>query len=365
MNRTAILELNRTELADLLLTHRQDIPKFQPERMSPWIAMSLMQKAIRRGHTELALTGAATLLQNSPDRLWRRLGITAYEDIGVGDFDAVALTTAGLTGKVWRKGIGGEWAVASYLVQRLCRSAKCRATDDLTMVCMAHPSLTDDRHDFAKLMTPELLEIALGDDQVSRRALALWFAIGTKRYRGVNLPHRLGEPQAILDALCDHGIPDTVVEVCREGLKKSGEILPAFLPLLWRELDRSESWVKADDRHQEEIIHGIPSWAYGYHTRDGKGALRAFRNMDCETTRWLRDTVSAKEHGRVLGEMLFRVESGYVDQRLHWGDGNCIRRMADLESYGLKKSDAECGLALLHDDLPVLNEARRMVTSNP
>lgn len=361
MNRTAILELNRTELADLLLAHRQNVPPFKPIAISPWTAMSLMQKAIRRGEMEWALTGAATLLQDSPERLWRRLGITAYEDIGVGDFDAVALTTAGLTGKVWRGGVGGEWAVASFLLQRLSQSVKCRATDDLAMVCMEYPSLAADRREMAELMTPELLEIITGDANLPHRALAFWYAMGTDRYRGDNLQRRQGEPQAVLDAFCDHGYPDTVVEVCREGLKKSGEILPAFLSLLWRELDGSNCHVEPDDMPPVEIINGVPSWAYGYHTRDGKAALRTFMSMRCETTRWLQDTVTPRDRARVLGEMLFRVESGCVDQRLHWQAGNCIRRMADLESYGLTQSDAEAGLKLIRNDLPVLNEARRKI----
>jgi hypothetical protein len=47
---------------------------------SPWVAMSAMQKAIRRGREDLALSGAATLLRDAPDKLWRRLGCIAYED---------------------------------------------------------------------------------------------------------------------------------------------------------------------------------------------------------------------------------------------------------------------------------------------
>ncbi|HEY9080480.1 hypothetical protein [Magnetovibrio sp.] len=364
MNSSHILELNRSELAELILVHRRDTPTFRPQSINPWMAMSLMQKAIRRGEVKWALTGAATLLQDSPERLWRRLGITAFEDIGVGDFDAVALTTAGLTGKVWRKGVGGEWAVASFLVQRLCRSVKCRAADDLAMVCMEHPSLEADRIEFAVLSTPDLMEIVTSEDTLSRRSLALWFVMGTDRYRGDGLQKRRGEPQAVMDALCDHGYPDTVVEVCREGLKKTGEILPAFIPLLWRELEHSDSHVEPDNMPPEKIINGVPSWAYGFHTRDGKSSLRAFRNMDCETTRWLKDAVPAKDHGWVLGELLFRVESGGVDQRLQWTAGNCIRHMADFETHGIAEAEAKTGLALFRKDLPLLNEARHNVISN-
>ena len=61
--------------------------------------MSAMQKAIRRGREDLALSAAATLLRDAPDKLWRRIGCIAYEDVGVASLEAVGLATAALAGK--------------------------------------------------------------------------------------------------------------------------------------------------------------------------------------------------------------------------------------------------------------------------
>jgi hypothetical protein len=93
--------------------------------ISPWVAMSLMQKAIRRGRKHLALRAAATLLRGSPERLWRRLGGIAFEDIGVGELQIVALVTAALAGKRFRSELGGEWTVASLLISRMSGATKC------------------------------------------------------------------------------------------------------------------------------------------------------------------------------------------------------------------------------------------------
>jgi hypothetical protein len=100
---------------------RNGIADFQPLPCDPltiscWVAMSVMQKAIRRGRKHLALRAAATLLHRSPERLWRRLGCIAFEDIGVGDLDTVALVTAAMAGKRFRSELGGEWTVGSFLV---------------------------------------------------------------------------------------------------------------------------------------------------------------------------------------------------------------------------------------------------------
>jgi hypothetical protein len=69
-------------------------PPCNPLAISPWVAMSLLQKAIRRGRKDLAFRAAAMLLIGAPEKLWRRLVCIAFEDIGLGDLDTVALVTA-------------------------------------------------------------------------------------------------------------------------------------------------------------------------------------------------------------------------------------------------------------------------------
>jgi hypothetical protein len=94
MNGSDILDYYRQELGKALCEGGGATSELNPLTISPWLAMSLMQKAIRRGREDFALRAAAKLLQDSPARLWRRLCITAYEDIGVADFETVAVVTA-------------------------------------------------------------------------------------------------------------------------------------------------------------------------------------------------------------------------------------------------------------------------------
>jgi hypothetical protein len=137
MNGPVILNNARELLADKIFGYREPNPS--PFRISPWLAMSLLQKAIRRGESELAQHAAATLLLIAPDRLWRRCGAAAFEEIGVADLETVSLVTAALAGKRYRATIGGEWKVASFLVERMAKAPKCRAADDLLLVADSHP----------------------------------------------------------------------------------------------------------------------------------------------------------------------------------------------------------------------------------
>ena len=119
MTRGHSLDHAREALARTIHDRGSDLPRFDPLPIDPYLAMSLMQKAIRRDRVDLALGSAARLLEISPERLWRRLCVTAYEDLGVADLDAVALVTAALTGTRWRSEHGGDWAITSLLIERM------------------------------------------------------------------------------------------------------------------------------------------------------------------------------------------------------------------------------------------------------
>jgi replication-associated recombination protein RarA len=131
MNGPVILNDIRERLAAEILSHRAPNPA--PMKVSPWVAMSCLQKAIRRSEMELARRAAATLLLIAPNRLWRRCGAAAFEEIGVADLQTVSLVTAALAGKRYRATIGGEWKVASFIVDRMTKAPKCRAADDLLL----------------------------------------------------------------------------------------------------------------------------------------------------------------------------------------------------------------------------------------
>ena len=146
---------------------------------SPWVAMSAMQKGIRRGREDLALSAAATLLRDAPEKLWRRIGCIAYEDVGVASIEVVGLATAALAGKQVRAALGGEWAVASCIVSELSRAPKCRAADDLLMACELHPGSAEARAELPYLTTHDLITVATGQGSIHERALALWYALGT------------------------------------------------------------------------------------------------------------------------------------------------------------------------------------------
>lgn len=359
MNGSTILNHTRQQLADEIFAYREPLPT--PLKVSPWLAMSLLQKAIRRGETETAQRAAATLLLIAPDRLWRRCGAAAFEEIGVADLQTVSLATAALAGTRYRATIGGEWKVASFIVDRMANAPKCRSADDLLLTADSHPIYQRARVDVAAKATAELIRIASGEAALPVRALATWYAVGVHPRQTKHLSARAGEPTALFDGLCEAGLPHTAVEIAREGFRKIGEPLCPFVALLCP-LAGSETPASQDDvMPPQNMVGDIPGWAYDMYVREGRVALEALLRSDCETARWVRDHVRPGQRANFLGTVVFRVEGGLVRQRSRWPTGEELRRLVDIECHGPSCPDATEILQLMRNDIGLLNEERSYV----
>lgn len=359
MNSLEIITDLRHHLARRI-AERDSVSPIAPINASPWVGMSLLQKAVRRGREDLALRAGATLFLSAPDRLWRRVGGIAFEDIGLADIDTLALVTAALGGKRVRAGLGGEWAVASFVISRMACAHKCRAADDLLMNAELNPAFVSARREFARLPTRTLLEIATGPAPIIERALALWFAIGTDRRPSKHLSSRRGEPQAAFDYLCEAGFPHSVVEIAREGFKKTGEVLAPLVALLAGET-RDDTTIANDEFPPEIFIGEIPSWCLDYYSREGRAAFARFLQTNAEAARWMRAHVAPARRVEFLGGIVFRIEGGALKDRMRWPLSDELRRQYEVESAGPECGDATEIIALMRADIPVLNDLRAEV----
>jgi len=355
MNGPEIQHLIENDLRRAVARHGTS-PHPEPVQVSPWVAMSLMQKSIRRGREDLAMRAAAALLRDAPERLWRRLGCIAPEDIGLADRDVVRLATAALAGKRLRAELGGEWKVASCVVAELARAPKCRAADDLLMVCEVHPAYARQRSELRGLRPRELVEIVCGSGSAYERALALWCALGGGS-RSLGYARPRGEAQSVFDHLCEAGWPHSIVEIARLGYRRTGELLSPFVALLSRELTEPVR-EKADQFPPEVMIGDIPGWVYDLHSRQGRAVFARFLQTDAASAIWLRRHIKAGDRVPFLGHMVFRVEGGLVDRRLRWPLGDRLRREGDVECSGPECRDASDILDLVRQDIPSLNEVR-------
>jgi hypothetical protein len=358
MTQTNPLARFQTDLAKRLAA-RDRLPDQHPLSISPWMAMSLLQKAIRRGRTDLAFQSAATLLRDAPERLWRRLGGIAFEDSGIGCLPVVGLTCAALHSKRLRADLGGDWAVASLVVQALCDANKSRSSDDLFMALETLPDLRQKKSELVTLTNPKLRLVALHDDSVNVRALAILFLLGTDRPGG-KLPPRRGEPGLAFDVLDEMGVAPTTLAICREGYKKTGESLPPLVGLLALE-NGLRAGTTDDPMPDHVMIGGVPSWAVDMFTREGKEALSRLLLTNAGIAEFATAMLPSRQRLGFLGQVLFRVEGGQLARRVGGDLSDRLHAQLQFETLGIAPRHAVQALSLMRDDLPLLNRIRASV----
>ncbi len=333
-----------------------------PASISPWLATALLQKSVRRGRTDLALAAAASLLQAAPNRLWRRLAIIAVEDVGLGDLPAVYLTVVAAAQRKRLAKRYHSWQLISLIVARLSEAMKCRCTDDLHVVSEDCLGWGDHQTELADMPFGDLLDVLASNDPIERRAIALRYAMGTELVAVTsNLTRRRGHPNAVFEFLCEADFPHTLVEICREAYRQTGEVICGFLPLVCSAFDGFEVNMRSDQFPPEMMIGEIPSWALDKFTREGRAALARFLAGDSRTSQWLRSHIASRDRISVLGHALFRVESGLVKNRMIWPGGVSLRHQADWNSFPAEPNEAATLLDHLRADIDLLNKERANV----
>ena len=160
--------------------------------------------------------------------------------------------------------------------------------------------------------TNDLIRIATGADPLLVCALASRYTVGIDHRPSPCLTSKQGDPTAVFNALRETQTPTALVEIVREGFRKTGEALCPFVALLWLLRQHQTATVQDDDFPAEAIIRGVPGWAYDLYSREDRAALANFIKGRTETARWVRDHIPPRQRVGFLGGIVFRVEGGCV-----------------------------------------------------
>ncbi|MBX4884818.1 hypothetical protein HJA90_14665 [Rhizobium bangladeshense] len=340
------------------LLERAEMPKqnFRPEpwRVSPWVAMSALQKAIRRNHKSVALRAASTLLANDPRRLWRRLLGICFEDVGLGAFDRVQWVVESLSRELLR---GQEWSTATRLVELLCAAPKDRSADDLFITATCHPQLAAARLEAERISNAEKLMRLENSGALLSKAVIIGDLAPSrwKRRSGPSVASRL-----IWSALSNSGSPAKYVTISEAGYRKTREVLPMMVALLAGSA-RGENLISSPEEvHSILLPNGLPAYALDGFSHEGKASLLSFLKTETETARWFRDQVRPSRRGKVLGGLLFRVEGSAVNIRLRHAVADALRDLADNGFHGDHDIRIVDAASLLRADFETLNDIRSL-----
>jgi hypothetical protein len=232
----------------------------------PWIANSLMQKAIRRGDVEIAQRAALSFHAIRGSAIWRRLMIIAFEDVGLGACDVVIATVTACADPVFRKSTGGNVRTVMDLSRRLAEAAKDRSADHLIAAATAHPRLESTRRRMAALQPAARLAI-VADSRLPLcvRATAAWYASGLewdreRRILGGDLP-------GLQQTFCELGVPEDLVNAATQAARRTREPLTVLLPIIWLAARQQTNFdIEECALAPSPQVENIPLYTFDTHT---------------------------------------------------------------------------------------------------
>ena len=352
----------------------------QPLPCDRWVAMSALQKAIRRGQVETAKRAVRTLLVTGKvEAVWKRLLIIGFEDIGLGSLDALLMVCALASEKAIRAEYESELAALDAVVIELCQAPKDRSADLLYSIAKFDPALSgfrsmlDGKSDAERLgllaqrslslyeraalvlhivnargkvtagtvtevlaslggVAPEGVRSgsATSGSSVTHDKLSGHKLTGHKRTGDKLTPGRDSEPKvtgAIVDDLlrcfAGLGVSDTLLAMIKVSAYKAQEPMCLMMMPLWLDqrirIDRPSSKPSTYPASKPawQLEHGVPVAALDGFTRLGRKAISIFA-ADTEAVRACVEALPKQHVAAAMRLAVFYADSAVTYPALNW-----------------------------------------------
>jgi hypothetical protein len=357
--RDLFLGIGQLESGDLNL-FSSPIPR--PLVIDPWIASSLLQKAIRRGDAEMAERAAVTLRQLRGNAIWRRFLVIAFEDVGVASVDALIKTTAVCTAPNWRANVeGGDERVLCLIARLLAEAPKDRSPDHLIGVAQSHPAFEAARLRIRAMTIAQRIDVVANASRpLPERAVAAWCACGIEWGR----KHRIGRGDlpGLMAAFRHLGVPADLVMATRIAATGAREPIVVMTPLLWLAASAAGDHRVVDcSLPPATMIGEVPSYVFDKHTAVGKAAIHRFAHENHA----VRDALAAyvPEHRAKDAACIaaFHVDAAPVSRRFEWDGSAELERLgveADMMTAGVPPEGVAPLLNVVRENLDHLNAIR-------
>jgi len=297
---------------DILQSLADGLPAVQLRRIpllaaDKYVLASGFQKSIRRGDTQKTASFALSLAYADRRMLWRRLLVTAFEDIGIANPDLVAAIVAVSQNPAFRRKVG-DIELALHLARQMAASVKSRYLTEAIFLTDLGQHLSKARKSLPRASNRKLSTLILETAQPApERFLALWGLAGTKLYAAKGFS-RAGDIEEAMKTLRQLPLPAHQIEVSIAALKSMPWPLPLFLPLALATVQGEEFTVHKEQPLSSPEFEAVPMYAVDpLYTRIGQSCVRQLQKQ----TAGLKGYSPAQ-----MGECLFFIEGENLDRRL-------------------------------------------------
>ena len=310
------------------ICHSPALDPVKPLLCDRWLALSAMQKSIRRGDSLTAKRALTTLYRSDPSSTWRRLLIIACEDVGIAAPGAVVTTASRCANVKALRETGKDEAAALATAQMLAEVPKDRSADLLFAVVLHDSTLEIMRSKCRSASVARRLGF-VADPTLSlpERALAVWHASGVESYGEQRVGP--GDLDALVRIYAELGIPKRLLEALATVIKKAREPFALLLPLLWLAAVGTETELLDSPLSPSGLINGVPLCALDKHTRLGRQAIGRFAQENAEIARFLTERGCRSGNDGALRMAVFYADGALTRPTLQW------RHAAEVTAAGV------------------------------
>lgn len=343
-------EASLDHLADDL--RGREVPAPAPLNTDSWLARSVLQKAIRRGMVDLALSAAAQLVIIDRRTLWRRLLVTALEDLGAQEFGTIAAIVCAARNAGWRSQMGGDWPVIAELIRLACAGTRNQAANDLWNIALHDPALSDVKADLCEMFPDAVRTLSMKAPDFSVRAAATLVAMGQAEW----CDSRTYDHRAFFE---EHAAFAPVQSaVLSEAFRMTRVPLAGLLLTLAHE--PVQSVARVDDDITPAVWNGsIPTFAMDQYTRSGKAVIRQFAQRSTEWNAFCDVwNISRPDRIHAAGELLFRTDGAAVTSRALTTQSADLRRRSEVLGCFMPATAVHHAMSILRRQLSHIDQMR-------
>lgn len=250
----------------------------KPLNCDSFVARSIMQKAIRRGDAPLALRAAATLTLTDSTVVWRRLLVTALEDLGIHELSTLLRLAAAMERRRLGHRYAEEWPIIATVIAEFCSGTRCQAANDLHNLAVNDSCHDAFRQEAGRMASGELLRfVGCDENDLIERNIAILTLLGADHAPGAK-SGTTAEARSVIEAAGGRLCP-LIQSLYEWAFKKSGLSLATASLLLIGQGGRGVQTCWTNDPLPPPCLIGeVPAFALDQYTWLGRAAIGDFVN---------------------------------------------------------------------------------------
>lgn len=301
-----------------------------------WLLVSCLQKSIRRGYTDLAVSYAKQLYDIDKVYLIYRLSVIALEDVGLANIDLVHEIMSTQLRKETIEKAGGKNYILN-ITKKLSNSVKDRSACDLTSLVSYYKE---------EESNPDInwSEVFMHDNEpIINRVLAGWEILGAQKLKNPLVVNKHDDIEKFIELNSKIVKNKKIIDILKFGYHIHRE--PHFIALgLLEYLYQKEKGFKLSKHTTGDIISETSpivivdkkwvSEGVDWHTKEGKKAVHDFCQEKTDTLNYLKELNVPEENiAPAIAQLLFRTNGHQVNYRLFYPSAVVIMKLSQKQEF--------------------------------